>query len=583
MAKQAIVGPSNHRRRHTKQCCLEIRSKLNCFNFNLYLLFILVTTASVVVSSSDPNACSDCDQGRCIHGICECLPGFRGSNCNECYGRVRLQSGKSGTIHDGAANYKKDLTCSWLLDAGQDNMRVKFEFNSFSTECTWDHIYIHNGDSSFAPLEGAFSGHIGNASLKSHLKFQLNGRYVFIHLYSDAAYTLPGFNISYTFDDCDLECSDKGVCNNSICECQPGWSGQHCEILDEGCLFNCSEHGKCQQGKCLCDAGYRGQYCDVNEQDLYVEAVNAQGALPSGRASAPVVYDGSGTLWLFGGYQMGNEKFGNNVFMFILANKTWIKVKELEAGSNPWPRYSHSVVFHERKFYLFGGVSKGEVKADFWTFDMVTNKWTELAQSPRDVAGHTSHVVNNMMVVIFGYSSHYSYSNKVLEYNFGTGKWTVVETTGALIHGGYGHVSVYDVQRDKIYVSGGYFSRSSTTYNLTDRLYQYDPVKRDWFILSKSRSARYLHSAAMINGLMITFGGSMHNNSQSGKQAKCSDSDFMVYDRDCNTWHSLPSPNIDRSVFLDRFGQSMVTVDNEIYIFGGFNSMVKNDLYKVLP
>ncbi|RUS90476.1 hypothetical protein EGW08_001744 [Elysia chlorotica] len=561
MAKQTIVGPSNHRRRQTNQCHLEIISKHNCLKFTISTLFIYMTIASVAVSSSDPNVCSNCDQGNCIDGTCVCFQGFRGSNCNECYGRVRLQSGKSGIIYDGAANYEKDLTCSWLLDAGEDGMRVQFEFNSFSTECTWDHIYIHNGDSSFAPLVGAFSGHMGNASLKPHLKFKLNGRYVFIHLYSDAAYTLPGFNISYWFDDCDLECSDNAVCNNSICECKPGWSGQHCENFDEGCLFDCSQNGTCRQGKCQCDAGYRGWLFFIYKS-FYLKTIWMV------RNKLHALHSNTNVMLLF------------FFFRYILANKTWMKVKESESGSNPWPRYSHTVVFHRGYFYLFGGVSKGEVKADLWAFDVSTKAWSELIQSPRDVAGHTSHVVNSKMVVIFGYSSNYSYSNKVMEYNFATGKWTVVETTGALILGGYGHASVYDSQRDKIYISGGYYSRSSSTYNLTDRLYQYDPIKKDWFILNNSRSPRYLHSATMINGLMVTFGGSMHNNSQSVKRAKCSDSDFMVYDRGKILWRQRFSAIIARIVL---FLKNICNSFSEIYIFGGFNSVLKNDLYRILP
>jgi hypothetical protein len=59
---------------------------------------------------------------------------------------------KQGVIHDGAANYSKDITCSWLLDAQQNNMRIRFIINDFATECIWDHFYVHDGDSAFAPL-----------------------------------------------------------------------------------------------------------------------------------------------------------------------------------------------------------------------------------------------------------------------------------------------------------------------------------------------------------------------------------------------------------------------------------------------
>ncbi|GFO40944.1 Attractin [Plakobranchus ocellatus] len=548
------------------------------------LSFLILATTEVSSSKSKSQACSDCDQGKCINGSCVCLPGWRGSLCDQCYGRIRVQPGKSGIIHDGAVNYTKDLACSWLLDAGESKQRILLEFHSFATECSWDHLYIHNGDSAFAPLVAAFSGIVGDTAAKPRLKFQLTGRYVFIHFYSDAAYTLPGFNISYTFDDCNLQCSDKAVCNNSICQCEPGWSGENCDVLDKGCLFNCSQHGECLQGKCHCDSGYRGLYCDVTEGDLFVENVKVQGSLsPTGQASASLVYDESDSLWLFGGYKMGNEEVGKDIFRFVLANETWLKVYEAANESSPWPRYGHSTVFYKDKFYLFGGVCEGKIKADLWSFDLALHEWTQLMQAPRDLVGHTAHVVKDMMVVIFGYSSKYGYSSRVLEYSFDSGEWSVVKTTGALIFGGYGHSSTHDILRGKIYVYGGFYSLSTTSYNLTDRLYQYDPNTKEWFFLSYSGSARYLHSAAMINGLMLTFGGSTYSDAQRGGQTKCFTSDFMIYDRDCNTWHNLPRVTEENVAILDRVGQSMVSLNNEIYMFGGFSSIGKTDLYKILP
>lgn len=34
--------------------------------------------------------------------------------------------------------------------------------------------------------------------------------------------------------------------------------------------------------------------------------------------------------------------------------------------------------------------------------------------------------------------------------------WSVLETRGALVQGGYGHSSVYDPQTHSIYIHGGY-------------------------------------------------------------------------------------------------------------------------------
>lgn len=58
----------------------------------------------------------------------------------------------------------------------------------------------------------------------------------YLHFYSDAAFTLPGFNISYEVEGCDLDCSSRashGACvtlpsNGGVkqCFCDPDWTGK---------------------------------------------------------------------------------------------------------------------------------------------------------------------------------------------------------------------------------------------------------------------------------------------------------------------------------------------------------------------
>lgn len=66
----------------------------------------------------------------------------------------RLQNAE-GIISDGHSNYTEDNKCMWLVDTGQ-NQSLWFQFHQFSTECGWDHLYIYDGDSAFAPLLAAF-------------------------------------------------------------------------------------------------------------------------------------------------------------------------------------------------------------------------------------------------------------------------------------------------------------------------------------------------------------------------------------------------------------------------------------------
>lgn len=58
--------------------------------------------------------------------------------------------------------------------------------------------------------------------------------------------------------------------------------------------------------------------------------------------------------------------------------------------------------------------------------------------------------------------------------------WTVQDTSGALIQGGYGHSSVFDPGTRAVYIHGGYKAFSANKYGLAGDLYKYDVDKRNW-------------------------------------------------------------------------------------------------------
>ncbi|OBS57207.1 hypothetical protein A6R68_11668, partial [Neotoma lepida] len=66
-------------------------------------------------------------------------------------------TGSSGFVTDGPGNYKYKTKCTWLIE-GQPNRIMRLRFNHFATECSWDHLYVYDGDSIYAPLIAAFSG-----------------------------------------------------------------------------------------------------------------------------------------------------------------------------------------------------------------------------------------------------------------------------------------------------------------------------------------------------------------------------------------------------------------------------------------
>ena len=65
-------------------------------------------------------------------------------------------------------------------------------------------------------------------------------------------------------------------------------------------------------------------------------------------------------------------------------------------------------------------------------------------------------------------------------------------------------------------------------------------------ILRESGQARYLHSAVLVSGTMLVFGGNTHNDTSLSNGAKCFSADFLAYDigrdaehRDAAVTHSL--------------------------------------------
>ena len=65
---------------------------------------------------------------------------------------------------------------------------------------------------------------------------------------------------------CPHGCSARGTCSllngRTVCACQPGFGGDHCQHAVARCKAGCSGHGVCgADGRCKCHAGYAGATC----------------------------------------------------------------------------------------------------------------------------------------------------------------------------------------------------------------------------------------------------------------------------------------------------------------------------------
>lgn len=50
------------------------------------------------------------------------------------------------------------------------NTILRLRFNHFATECSWDHLYVYDGDSIYAPLLAAFRYDLGLTSASCWVK-----------------------------------------------------------------------------------------------------------------------------------------------------------------------------------------------------------------------------------------------------------------------------------------------------------------------------------------------------------------------------------------------------------------------------
>ncbi|GCB70141.1 hypothetical protein scyTo_0012556 [Scyliorhinus torazame] len=502
-----------------------------------------------------------------------------------------LLTGPFGYLTDGPGNYKYKTKCTWLIE-GQPNTILRLRFIHFATECSWDHLYVYDGDSVYAPLLAVFSGLIvpeknGNETVPEVVS---RSGYALLHFFSDAAYNLTGFNITYNINSCPNNCSGHGECqedtdNSTVhCVCSEYWKGESCDV--PYCRDNCGYpiHGKCDLNDtkaCLCNDDWQGPDCSLPANQPFWDWKEYGVPMLARASHKAVVRDDM--MWVIGGYVFNYSEY-QMVAAYDLRDLKWFPLKK--PANMVVGRYGHSVALYKERIYMYGGKidSTGNVTNQLWVFHIPNQSWVQLTPKAKQqyaVVGHSAHIVqlkggSVVMLVIFGYCPLYGYISKIQGYNLGKNTWYIQQTNGALVQGGYGHSSVFDPESRGIYIHGGYKAVSANKYGLTDDLYKYDVDTSTWTILKDRGFFRYLHTAIIESGTMLVFGGNTHNDTSMSHGAKCFSSDFMAYDLACDEWSVLPTPDLSHNV--NRFGHSAVFSNGTMYIFGGFNSLLLSDV-----
>jgi len=84
-------------------------------------------------------------------------------------------------------------------------------------------------------------------------------------------------------DSCEgIDCGAYGSCDNGVCVCTDGYSGEFCDVPGSCAGIDCGANGTCVAGICECDTGYEGDNCEVDINECNPNPCQNGGACAEG-------------------------------------------------------------------------------------------------------------------------------------------------------------------------------------------------------------------------------------------------------------------------------------------------------------
>ncbi|CAH2319058.1 multiple epidermal growth factor-like domains 8 [Pelobates cultripes] len=476
----------------------------------------------------------------------------------DCKGQRTVLRSAPGYVSDGPGNYSVNGNCEWLIEAPSSSYRVLLSFLFMDTECTYDYLFVYDGDSYSDRLLASLSG----SSLPPTLE-ATSGK-MLLHLFSDANYNLLGFNATYSFSLCPQGCSGHGLCQeNKQCLCDAGWGGEGCQVAD--CRSYCNpHHGTCNKDtqRCVCSAGYVGEKCDLSLADnqgagTWYNVSRLDSSFAPCTAAAGAFLPPTNALYIFGGLDL-NDALGDLVIYNFTSNM-W---ERRTYSHGPTPRHSHVVVEWNDTLILFGGeLAGGRLTGDVWVFLPLEERWMELTPHspflPPPLANHAASTVDHWLYVFGGRTSRDVFSSQMFRLNLYSWEWEQVLPGGGKPPSAAGHSMVFHAASRSLLIYGGHrpsTARFSMRVNTTDLFH----VDLNYWTTLKPRDGshgpreRAFHSATVIGNYMVVYGGNLHIHYQ---EEKCYDEEIFFYHLGCHQW--VPSKVLTQMMPLHHERQSL--------------------------
>ncbi|XP_019220013.1 multiple epidermal growth factor-like domains protein 8 [Oreochromis niloticus] len=507
-----------------------------------------------------------------------------------CKGHRQVLRGPPGYVTSGGGN-SLNGNCEWLIKAPSNSHRIILNFIFMDTECTYDYLFVYDGDSYQSPLLASLSGN------KVPQPIEAKSGKMLLHLFSDANYNLLGFFAFYTFSLCPGACGGHGRCDSSTskCHCHQGWGGPSCTT--PLCTQACSVNGQCDKKgeRCVCKPGFVGQSCQlglyndsgagkwwrVSEENPYT---------PPRTGSAGVYLSSTGAMYLFGGFDL-NRALGDLIKYNFTSNQ-W---ESRSYGHSPVARHSHTAVEYMGKMVIFGGeLANGSLANDVWMYRPLNDDWQQLGFSTSPgapkLANHAAAIVDSYLYVFGGRTEEDMFSSTLYRFGLhGSGRWETVQPTGGKPPATAGHSMVFHSPSRTLLVYGGHRPITARFSARVNKIVVFHVDRRFWTSFPSRFAAtgpreRAFHSATVIGNYMVVYGGNVHIHYL---EEKCYDEEIFFYHLGCHQWVSAK----EKLVFTEggdavrgRYSHVAAVMEGRVLLVaGGYSGVARGDLvaYKV--
>jgi multipile epidermal growth factor-like domains protein 8 len=559
---------------------------------------------------------------------CErCRPGYFGSpeNGGTCYASCDLRTvidAVSGAVGTSGTSYEPGRTCQWVIDpdvallaqvlgsqavpgwnasipwlgpgvlSNSTGFVIVLEFEQFETECSYDYVFVFDGDTTDAPLIAALSGNQLPRSIVA-----LSGRMT-LRFYSDAAVVMSGFRARFL--------------------ALPWWDPMVTSLLEQGAAPMLP----------------MGIYTSDSNASVSQSAASVLrplpfftwGRLPDGfhsRSGHTITFCPlMNVLAVLGGFRLG--VYVAEVQFFDVPNWRWqtpsisltvnmslvTGPSRLSVPVMPFDqfryRHSHTTVLvndsasaplwpgslqcgHTMLVVYGGFLVTGNISSNTWILCPVNRFWARVntTGSILALAGHGAAVVGRRMYILGGLSASHGLSSAVYYLDMQRWSWVRVRSLGGFpLVPFYAGSVVHDIARSRLILYGGVRTDFRQPYQpLPSNTVYYFYYSTSVMVIPQSRSgtipaSRFYHVAAVVGEEMLVVGGSLQND---GSTRTCYAGDLSMMDLMCNTWRTAPLPAPLPSRYGAAAAVASVQVGNEtrtvLFVVGGFAGLVLQDGY----